>query len=319
MLDVRRLALLAKVLEVGSITAAAEALNYTPSAVSQQVRRLETEVGQPLLQRLPRGVQATEAGALLAAHARRIEAHLSAAEADLADVAGLRRGQLSIGTFPTVGSSLLPLVVRRFKETHPQLKLTVHSARFEQLTEMLAHGRVGLSLLWDYEWNRIPDDEFALTHLLDDPTALVVGDHHRLARRRHIKMSELADEEWIVREADHPVAEVLERSCRQAGFKPRIAFHANDYQEAQAMVSVGLGIALAPRTAVANRHPDVRVISLGSTAPSRRILVAQRTNRVSAPSEVAMLATMKHVADTYRRKRLSKEPRHISADALKGR
>ncbi len=299
-LDVRRLILLVKVLETGSITAAAEALNYTPSAVSQQIRRLETEVEQPLLERLPRGIQPTEAGALLAAHARRVQAQLAAAEADLAEIAGLRRGQLSIGTFPTVGSSLLPLVVRRFKEAHPQIKLTVHSARFDQLTDMLAYGQVALSLLWDYAWNRIPGGEFTLTHLLDDPTALVVGAGHKLARRRIIRLSELADEDWIVREADHPVAEVLDRSCRQAGFKPRIAFHANDYQEAQAMVSVGLGIALAPRTAVANRHPDVRVISLGQTAPSRRILVARRTDRVNAPSERAMLTVMKQVARTYR-------------------
>ncbi len=300
MLDVRRLILLARVLETGSITAAAEALNYTPSAVSQQIRRLESEVEQPLLERLPRGIQPTEAGALLAAHARRVQAQLAAAEADLTEIAGLRRGQLSIGTFPTVGSSLLPLVVRRFKEAHPQIKLTVHSARFDQLTDMLAHGQVALSLLWDYAWNRIPEGEFTLTHLLDDPTALVVGAGHKLARRRSIRLSELADEDWIVREADHPVAEVLERSCRQAGFKPRIAFHANDYQEAQAMVSVGLGIALAPRTAVANRHPDVRVISLGQTAPPRRILVARRTDRVNAPSERAMLTVMKQVARTYR-------------------
>jgi DNA-binding transcriptional LysR family regulator len=301
MLDVRRLVLLAKVVETGSMTAAAEALNYTPSAVSQQLRRLEIEVGQPLLQRLPRGVRPTEAGALLAAHAHRVEAQLSAAAADLDEVAGLRRGHLAIGTFPTVGSSLLPLVVRRFKEKHPQLKLTVRSTRLNQLAEMLANGEIGLSLLWDYEWNRVPDDDFALTHLLDDPTALVVAADHRVARRRHVKMAELADEEWIVRETDHPVAEVLERSCREAGFKPRIAFHANDYQEAQAMVSVGLGIALAPRTALANRHGDVRVISLGSTAPPRRILVARRRDRVNAPAEIAMLSVMKQVANAYRR------------------
>jgi DNA-binding transcriptional LysR family regulator len=300
MLDVRRLVLLAKVLDTGSMTAAAEELNYTPSAVSQQLRRLEIEVGQPLLQRLPRGVRPTEAGAMLAAHARRVQAQLSAAEADLAEVAGLRRGQLAIGTFPTVGSSYLPLVVRRFKETHPQLGLTVHSARLNQLTDMLATGEIGLSLLWDYEWNRMSRSDFDLTHLLDDPTALVVASDHRLARRKHVKMSELADEEWIVRETDHPVAEVLERSCRHAGFKPKIAFHANDYQEAQAMVSVGLGIALAPRTAVANRHPDVRVISLGSTAPPRRIVVARRRHRVDAPSEAAMLTVMKQVANAYR-------------------
>jgi DNA-binding transcriptional LysR family regulator len=300
-LDVRRLVLLAKVLDTGSMTAAAEALNYTPSAVSQQLRRLESEVGQPLLQRQSRGVTATEAGAVLAEHARRVARQLAAAEADLAEVAGLRRGRLDIGTFPTIGSSLLPLAVSRFKALYPDIRLSVHSSVLSDLVAMLDSGDVGLSLLWDYAWNRIDPRDFALTHLLDDPTALVVAADHRVARRRHVKMEELADEEWIVRAHDHPVAEVLDRACRAAGYHPRIAFHANDYQEAQAMVSVGLGIALAPRTAVTNKHPDVRVLSLGSTAPSRRILVAYRHDRVRAAAEDAMGRVLQEVARDYRR------------------
>ena len=140
---------------------------------------------------------------------------------------------------------------------------------------------------------------YVLTHLLDDPTMLVVSADHPLADRKRVDMADLAAEEWVVREPDHPVAEVLDRSCRAAGFSPRIAFHANDYQEAQAMVSVGLGIALAPRTAVTNPHPDVRVISLGSTAPARRILLARRRERVPAPAEAAMVRVFAEVARQY--------------------
>jgi molybdate transport repressor ModE-like protein len=299
-LDVRRLALLAAVLDTGSMTAAAEELSYTPSAVSQQLRRLEAEVGQPLLHRQARGVTPTEAGAVLADHARRVVRQLAAAEADLAEIAGLRRGRLEMGTFPTIASSLLPLAVSRFREAHPAIRLTVRSARFDELVRMLEDGTVGMSLLWDYEWNRLDPGGFALTHLLDDPTALVVAADHPLARRRVVDMNALADEDWIVRAHDHPVAEVLERSCRAAGFTPRIAFHANDYQEAQAMVSVGLGVALAPRTAVSTAHPTVRVVGLGRSAPSRRILVAHRHDRVRAAAEIAMHQVLVEVAREYR-------------------
>ena len=301
MLDVRRMTLLAAVIDSGSMTTAAEALNYTTSAVSQQIRRLEQEVGQPLLQRQPRGIVPTEAGLVLADHARRVSRQLAAAEADLAQVAGLRRGRLTVGTFPTVGGSLLALAVSRFRAAHPGVRLTVRSARLEHLTEMLDTGEVDLSLLWDYAWNRVDPQAYALTHLLDDPTMLVVSAAHPLADRQRVDMADLAAEEWVVREPDHPVAEVLDRSCRAAGFSPRIAFHANDYQEAQAMVSVGLGIALAPRTAVTNPHPDVRVISLGSTAPARRILLARRRERVPAPAEAAMVRVFTDVARTYQR------------------
>ena len=106
-----------------------------------------------------------------------------------------------------------------------------------------------------------------LTELFTDPTVLLVDSTHRLARRRTDRMADLAAEPWIIRAGGHPVVEVLQRSAVAAGFAPTIAFQANDYQEAQAMVSVGLGIALAPRTATVNQHPDVRVVSLGDTAP----------------------------------------------------
>jgi DNA-binding transcriptional LysR family regulator len=296
MLNVRRLELLLDVVELGSITAAAEKHVYSPSGVSQQLRRLEAEVGQPLLQRQARGMVPTDAGHVLTAHTRRILRQMAAAEADLAEIAGLNRGSLTMGTFPTLGGSFLPLVISRFKAQYPAIELHVRSSRFDDLVEMLENGQVGMSLLWDYEWNRISPESFALTTVFEDATALIVGKDHRLARRRQVDMADLANEEWIVREEDHPVVEVLHRSAKAAGFAPRIAFHANDYQEAQAMVSVGLGIALAPRTAVVNKHPGVSIVSLGSTAPSRRVLLAHRHDRVRAAAEIAFQATLLDVA-----------------------
>jgi LysR family transcriptional regulator, transcription activator of glutamate synthase operon len=94
----------------------------------------------------------------------------------------------------------------------------------------------------------------------------------------------------------HPVVEVLQRSAHDAGFEPAIAFQANDYQEAQAMVSVGMGVAMVPKTAVALQHPDVRVLSLGPAAPLRRVLLAQRQDKVYAPAEVAFHSTLLEIA-----------------------
>jgi len=215
--DIRRLALLVEVVEQGSVTAAAEAMMYTPSAVSQQVRKLEQEVGQPLLTRRSRGVVPTEAGQLLAGHARKIVAQMQAAQADLAELAGLKRGSLTIGTFPTLAGSFLPVVLRTFKKRYPAISLSVRSARFDELLKGLHSGAMGLCLLWDYPWN-------------------------------------------------------------------------------QAMVSVGMGVAMVPKTAVALQHPDVKVISLGPGAPSRRVFLAQRQDKVYAPAEVAFHSTLLEVA-----------------------
>lgn len=299
MLDIRRLQVLLAIVEEGSVTGAATALGYTPSAISQQLLRLEREAGQPLLDRHARGMTPTDAGLVLATHARKILRQLAAAEADLAEVAGVRRGSVTLGTFPTVGSSFLPLAVRRYRELYPNISLTISSGREDGLVRMLEDGTVAMSLLWDYEWQRIDNDELVLTELFTDPTVLLVGANHRLARRRTVRMGDLASEPWIIRAGGHPVVEVLDRSAVAAGFTPAIAFQANDYQEAQAMVSVGLGIALAPRTATVNQHPDVRVVSLGDTAPSRRVLVAHRQGRVRGAAELALHDVLVETASSY--------------------
>jgi DNA-binding transcriptional LysR family regulator len=299
MLDLKRLQVLLSVVELGSVTAAADALVYTPSAVSQQLRRLEREVGQPLLRRHARGMSPTDAGAVLAAHARKVIRQLSAAEADLAEIAGLRRGRLALGTFPTAASSFLPLAVLRFRELHPAIRLDIRSERRPQLIEWLENGTVDLSLLWDYEWQRLDSAQLDLTELFSDPTVLMVSTEHRLARRRRVAMADLADENWIVR-VNHPVVEVLQRGAVAAGFEPKVSFQANDYQEAQAMVGIGFGIALAPRTAVVNRRPNVRVISLGTSVAARRVLVAHRRDRVDSPAEAAFHKLLVEIGASYR-------------------
>ncbi|GAA2138080.1 LysR family transcriptional regulator [Nocardioides koreensis] len=296
-LDVGRLRLLAAIAQHGSMTGAAAALSYTPSAISQQVRRLEAEVGHPVLERHPRGVVLTDAGKAIVAHVGSIERQLEALEVELDDIAGLRAGSLRLGTFPTVASSLLPLAVNRFRERHPGVRLSVLSARLELLLEHLERRRVEMALLWDYEWSRINQPELVLRQVTEDPTAVVVSRSHPLASRKAVQMAELADESWVIRGGGHPVAEVLSRTAHAAGFEPTVSFEANDYQEAQAMVAVGMGVALAPRLALANLRDDVTVLSLGADAPRRRILLASLVGRVPTPAEVAMAEILVAAAD----------------------
>ena len=268
----------------GSITAAAEALGYTTSAISQQIAKLEKEAAQPLLERHARGVVLTEAGRAVVRHAERILVELQAADAELAEIRGLRAGVLAIGTFPTAGSSLLPLVVKEFKTRHPGVDLTVLSGRFSRLVDALRRRETELSLLWDYEWNRIDDPTLTYHHLMNDPTMLLVSEHHRLADRDSISIGELRDEAWVVRADDHPVAQTLEKLCQQGGFTPRTSVFAHDYGEVQAMVAVELGVAIAPRLAVLNPRPDVRSIKLATRPPQRRILIAHLAERRLSPA-----------------------------------
>ncbi|GAB2965079.1 LysR substrate-binding domain-containing protein [Amycolatopsis acidiphila] len=297
--DVRRMLLLAQVARQGSITGAAAALNYTPSAVSQQISRLEAEAGQPLLDRRARGITLTDAGRAVLVHAERIDRELRAARTELDDLAGLREGTLRIGTFPTVAASFLPLVVREFRARHPGVELIVRSSRNAGLVELLDSHEVELSLLWDYEWRRLADPGLDITYLLDDPTTLIVSTAHRLAGRKSTTFAELAGEQWIVRD-DHPVAEVLTRSCHAAGFEPSIAYRAHDYQEAQAMAAVGIGIALAPRLALTGLRDDVTTVALGPSAPARRILLATVQHHRPTPAAAALRAVFLATAANLR-------------------
>ena len=299
MLDVRRMLLLLEVARQGSVTGAARALSYTPSAVSQQIARLEAEAGQALLERHARGIALTAAGEVVVARGQAIARQLDAAQQELADLAELRAGRLRIGTFPTAGASLLPLAVTTFRDRHPEVALTVRSARFAELREMLEGREIDVSLLWDYAWAPVQDDALDVVHLLDDPPVLLVAADHRLARRRKIDLAELAGEAWITREADHPVTSALARSCREAGFDPQIAFEANDYQEAQAMVAAGIGVAMAPRLTVVNMRSDVRVIPLKRPAPTRRILVARLRERPSSSAAAAFIGCLRSVASGF--------------------
>jgi len=156
-----------------------------------------------------------------------------------------------------------------------------------------------MSLLWDYAWDPVNDPELTVRVLLVDPPTLVVSVNHRLAKRKKISMDELADEQWITREDTHPVGLALEKACHAAGFTPTVAFAANDYQEAQAMVAVDLGVSFAPRLALSNLRDDVRVIQLVGGAPSRRILLAHPAEQRLTPAAQTLMNTFEEVAHGF--------------------
>src|ERR1700753_661824 len=151
MLDVRRLAVLKEVAHQGSISAAAEALSYTQSAVSQQIATLEAETGLALLERHPRGVSLTAAGQTLVGHAEGILARLETAEAALSAIAGLRGGRLRMASFPTAGSTLMPVAIANFRAAYPEVELTLAEGEPEEIVPRLRGGELDLALLFELD------------------------------------------------------------------------------------------------------------------------------------------------------------------------
>ena len=151
MLNVARLKVLKEVAYRGSLSSAAEALSYTQSAVSQQIAALEAETGMALLERHPRGVSLTAAGQTLVGHAEGILARLDAAEAALSAIAGLRGGRLRMASFPTAGSTLMPLAIANFRAAYPDVELTLAEGEPEEIVPRLRAGELDLALLFEFD------------------------------------------------------------------------------------------------------------------------------------------------------------------------
>src|SRR6185369_10194594 len=177
MLDVRRLRVLKEVADRGSFSAAAEALSYTQSAVSQQIAALEREAGTQLVTRGSRGIRLTEAGEALVKHADAILTRLADAEAELAAIAGLRGGRLRLAAFPTVGATLMPLAIANFRARHPDIELTVKQLEPEDSIPMLKAGELDIALTITPSARPEDEDGIESQFLLADPmyAALPLG------------------------------------------------------------------------------------------------------------------------------------------------
>jgi len=259
MLDVRRLRLLRDLARLGTIAAVAEALTYTPSAVSQQLAALEREAGVPLLERTGRRVALTAAGAVLVEHAETVFAALERADAALAAARTGLVGPLRIGAFPTAVRTLLPGALVALGRDHPGLELRVRELDPADAPDALRAGQLDVALVHDYDLVPIaPDPALETLPLLDETLYLAVLEPRDLAGCR--------EEPWIVGSPGTLCHTVALRSCEAAGFVPRVRHHADDFVTVLALVAAGQGVALVPQLAATDPPPGVVLVPL----PSRR-------------------------------------------------
>jgi molybdate transport repressor ModE-like protein len=298
MLDVRRLRVLREVAARGSFSAAAEALSFTQSAVSQQVAALERESGSKLIERMPRGIRLTEAGQALVQHADAILARLEDAEEELAAIAGLKGGRLRIATFQSAGATFVPRALGEFHRRHPEVELTVRQEECGA-PEALASGDADLAIVMDFAHRPIAGDELELTKLLDDPYDAVLPADHPLVRRRSVAVEQLMDERWIVPTVGTGCREGIVDSCRSAGFEPHLTIESDENTQIQAFVASGLGIAIFPRLALATRHPGVEVKPLRPRVLSRRVWAATLAGGYRSPATDAMIEILRDAAADF--------------------
>ncbi|MET7960478.1 LysR family transcriptional regulator [Micromonospora zamorensis] len=271
------------VAEHGSITAAARSLRYTQSAVSRQIAALEAETGSPLLDRLPRGVALTEQGRCLLGHAEAVLDRLDTARRDLAALRDLSAGRLRVGAFPTAVAALVPRALASFKSDHPEVALSLVEGLTPGLLKRLVDGDADVAVVSAASDQPLDGDQFDLHHLVDETLLVAVPRTHRLARRRTIRLRDLADESFIAGSAT--AEETLLRATLPAGFRPRIDIVAAEWTGKLGCVAAGLGVALVPALAVRAAPSDLTLLRLHPDDLSvRRVFAATVAGRSRPPA-----------------------------------
>ncbi|WP_432134960.1 MULTISPECIES: LysR substrate-binding domain-containing protein [unclassified Streptomyces] len=300
MIEARHLRVLRAVAATGSFSAAGRELGCTQPAVSQQMKALEASVGTPLLVRTGREMRLTQAGEALVRHAAGILAGLTAAEEEVAAIAGLRAGRVRLVSFPSGSSSLVPTALAALRAAHPGTRVSLEEAEPPESVDKLRAGDCDIALAFRYqdaaggsgEW-----DDLVVRPLLTDRLVGLVPERHRLARTAPadaVSIGELAEEPWI---AGCPRCRgQLVEVCESAGFTPRIDFATDDYPAVVGLVGAGLGVAVLPQLALASVRPrGARTVAL-EPAVRREIVALTLPDLAQVPAVAATLDELQRAA-----------------------
>jgi DNA-binding transcriptional LysR family regulator len=322
MLGVWRLQLLREISRRGSVKAAAEAMDITPSAVSQQLTILEREAGVQLLEKSGRRVRLTEAGLRLVRHADTITGAIAAAEADLAVMQQTVTGTLRVAAFPTAARAVMPPVMAALSRLHPELRVTLRDLEADESLTALKNDEIDIAIVDDYgDGSRVADPALEACEFMRDSIYLatatgtttvkgrapaagaVVPTRRRLragqARLRgEARLEEFRDAFWIMDTDNSHLSRVVLQACRRLGFEPHIRSSCKDFSVIIALVEAGLGVGVLPGLALLDRPVRAQVRPIAPPL-ARRISSVIRPERRSHPMIVSALAELERFGAGY--------------------
>ncbi|MFB6877678.1 LysR family transcriptional regulator [Streptomyces sp. NPDC056323] len=287
MIEARHLRVLRAVAATGSFSAAARELGCTQPAVSQQMKALEASAGTTLLIRTGREMRLTQAGEALVRHASGILAGLTAAEEEVAAIAGLRAGRVRLVSFPSGSSTLVPGALAALRAAHPGTRVSLVEAEPPRSVEMLREGDCDIALAFRYGTSGAEWDDLVVRPLLTDRLIGLVPEGHRLSHSAAVGIAELAEESWI---AGCPrCRRQLVEVCEASGFTPRIDFATDDYPAVVGLVGAGLGVAVLPELAIESVRPKgARTVTV-EPAIEREIVALTLPDLAQVPAVAATL------------------------------
>ncbi|MGA6165732.1 LysR family transcriptional regulator [Amycolatopsis magusensis] len=289
-MDIGRLRTLREFADRGSVTAAARALHCTPSAVSQQLRALQAEVGLPLTEPAGRGLRLTDAGRALVARADEVLAALERAESELDTYRSVPRGRVRLAMFPSGALMLLPGLLHRVAE-FDGLELDVRDI---DMTPPEVPGLVAdFDLVVTHRDEHAPpfgSDRHDVVHLLREPLDVALPPGHRLGGEDRVDLADLAGERWIGVDVGFPVDDVLRSLTVRTGVQPTVFQRINDFRVIEALVGAGHGVALLPRYAISRSAGECLLRRpLAGIRAARHIEVVLRRGAASRPAVAAVL------------------------------
>jgi DNA-binding transcriptional LysR family regulator len=293
MIDLAALTSLRAVDTHGSVVGAADALGFTPSAVSQQVKRLEKQTGVPLLERVGRGVILTDHGRHLVDAGARLLADLEEVESGLHERAGTVSGHLRLTAFSTAMRGLVAPVVRDLRADHPDLTLSLTEREPWDTIDLVATGQSDLGVV--HRWGDVPitiPDHLAATQVASDFAEVIVPVGHPLAERSRVSPRDLVDEGWIATPEGTICRQWLTRMYAGTGRLPRIAHTAMEFDSHLALVRAGLGIALVPRLGRQPLGDELVAVPAHDPEPTRDVIAVHRRSMAESPAVNAVLARL---------------------------
>lgn len=280
---------------------AAEKLHIAQPSLSQQLSKLEKELGVMLFQRNTSTVELTHAGASFVEHAQKIMDAVEQLRQEMSDISQLRKGKVVIGSMPITGSHLLPWVLPAFKKEYPDIEITLLEDSSMNLEKLTASGKTDLSLLSlplaepSLSWVPIGEERIDLAVPPQHPLAVRAQSHPDEA----FSLQDLKDEAFIVLKKGQGFRKLTFDLCREAGFEPNVVFESNNIETVQSLVATGMGVTLVPRfIARAKRSEFIPVfLPLAEPVPSRTLVIAYRNGRYLSKAAEAFIDTFKQVMD----------------------
>jgi DNA-binding transcriptional LysR family regulator len=287
-LDLRHLVALKTIADEGSFGRAAERLGYTQSAISQQIAALERIVGLRLIDRPggPRAISLTEAGRILLRHADAIQARLLAAKADMAALEAGDAGRLRVGTFQSVGTRVLPTLLRRFSDGHPGVEVVLRESASEpELLAMIERGELDVTFLT----LPVASGPYDSIELLRDPYVLVVPAGSPLARLRRVPTLKEIALQPLIGFSQCSSMDAVESQLAASGRKPEVVFRSDNNGTVQGLVGAGVGVSVSPLLTIEEDDERVRVIDLQGRIPPRVIGLVWHRDRHRTPAADAFV------------------------------